>query len=112
MAVARRGCNKWVKWERNTARRRREVAVVSDKALEVQIAFCGPCGYAPWAVRVAEELVTGYSKQLAGVTLVPSTGGTFEIRAGEEVIFSLDNVGRFPEEGEVIEIMKEKQLLT
>lgn len=84
---------------------------MAEQSLEVQIEFCGPCGYAPWAVRVAEELINRCGKQLAGVTLVPSSGGTFEVRAGDEVIFSLDDIGRFPEEGEVVEILKKKQLL-
>ncbi|REJ34376.1 MAG: selenoprotein [Bacillota bacterium] len=84
---------------------------MSGAKLEVQIEYCGPCGYAPLAAQVAEELVTEYSSQLAGVTLVPSSGGTFEVRAGGRVVFSLDAVGRFPEKGEVSRLLKEKQLL-
>ena len=64
------------------------------------------------AARVAEELVTEYSALLGGVTLIPSSGGTFEVRAGNQVVFSLDTVGRFPEQGEVSRLMKDKQLLS
>lgn len=85
---------------------------MSGDKLEVQIEFCGPCGYAPLAARVAEELVTEYSALLGGVTLIPSSGGTFEVRAGNQVVFSLDTVGRFPEQGEVSRLMKDKQLLS
>jgi selT/selW/selH selenoprotein domain len=84
---------------------------LAGKTLEVQIEFCGPCGYAPWAIKAAEELVTHCGKQLAAVTLIPSSGGTFEVRAGSEVIFSLDQTGRFPEAGEIVRILQNKQLI-
>lgn len=84
---------------------------MAGKTLEVQIEFCGPCGYGPWAIKAAEELVNACGKQLRAVTLIPSSGGTFEVRAGDDVIFSLDQVGRFPEAGEIVAIMKKKQLI-
>lgn len=60
---------------------------------------------------MADELVTGHAHELAGVTLIPSSGGIFEVRVDGEVVYSKDSTGRFPEKGEVIEAMKEKKLL-
>lgn len=60
---------------------------------------------------MADELVTRFAPLLAGVTLIPSSGGIFEVRVDGQVVFSKDEAGRFPEKGEVIAAMKERQLL-
>ena len=36
-----------------------------------------------------------------GVTLIPSTGGVFEVAIGDQTIFSKKATGRFPETDEV-----------
>ena len=44
--------------------------------------------------------------------LVPSSGGVFEVTAGERVLFSKRAAGRFPEPGEVVSTIKESGLLS
>jgi selenoprotein W-related protein len=46
---------------------------------------------------MAQELLTTFSTDIGEVALVPGTGGVFEVRAGEEVIWSRAAEGRFPE---------------
>lgn len=53
----------------------------------------------------------GFTAQLSSVTLLPSSGGIFEVRAGGEVVFSKKEAGRFPEENEIPDVLKQKQLL-
>jgi selenoprotein W-related protein len=36
------------------------------------------------------------------VTLIPSSGGVFEVSLGDRTVFSKKEQGRFPEEGEVV----------
>jgi selenoprotein W-related protein len=36
------------------------------------------------------------------VRLIPSSGGVFEVRNGQQLLFSKRRLGRFPEEGEVL----------
>jgi selenoprotein W-related protein len=45
-----------------------------------------------------------------GVTaeLIESKGGVFEVVADGKTIFSKKNTGRFPEEGEVTELLRRK----
>jgi len=38
--------------------------------------------------------------------LIPGKGGVFDVRADEKVIYSKDNVGRFPKPGEVTALLK------
>ena len=45
----------------------------------------------------AQELLTTFQAELGEVALVPGTGGIFEVRVGEQVIWSRAAEGRFPE---------------
>ena len=40
------------------------------------------------------------------VSLIPSTGGVFEIKLNDEIIFSKKELNRYPEENEIEEIIK------
>lgn len=44
--------------------------------------------------------------QITELTLVPSSGGIFEIAANGEVLFSKEKLGRFPNEGEALELTR------
>ena len=44
-----------------------------------------------------------YKSKLEEVALVPSSGGAFEIRVGDELIFSKLATDRFPSEGSVLQ---------
>ncbi|TCP52819.1 selenoprotein W-related protein [Tumebacillus sp. BK434] len=43
-------------------------------------------------------------------TLVPASGGVFEVTFNGELIFSKKELGRFPEDGEVLELLKPRIL--
>lgn len=53
----------------------------------------------------------GFTAQLGTVTLLPSSGGIFEVRAAGDVVYSKEETERFPDENEVSGLLKEKQLL-
>lgn len=42
------------------------------------------------------------------VKIIPSSGGVFEIKLGDELIFSKKELDRFPEDNEVENIIKSK----
>jgi selenoprotein W-related protein len=39
------------------------------------------------------------------VELIPSSGGVFEVRVDEKLVYSKKALGRFPEEGEVANLI-------
>jgi selenoprotein W-related protein len=47
-------------------------------------------------------VLKNYHEKFSGVTLVPSTGGVFEVMLGDQLIFSKKREGRFPEEDEIL----------
>lgn len=62
----------------------------------------------PRAARVAEEILHDYHPQVESVTLVPSSGGVFEVSVDGELIYSKKQTGRHAEEGEVRRLFGER----
>lgn len=72
--------------------------------LAIEIEYCARCNFLPRAAWVAQELLHTYGDFVRGLTLVPSGGGVFEVRADGAVLFDNKAEGRFPE----IRELKEK----
>ncbi len=67
----------------------------------VSITYCTQCRWLLRAAWLAQELLTTFETELGEVALQPGTGGIFEIRVGDELIWSRKDEGRFPEAKEV-----------
>ncbi|MBW3597891.1 MAG: SelT/SelW/SelH family protein [Planctomycetes bacterium] len=63
----------------------------------VEIVYCTGCRWLLRAAWVAQELLTTFEKEIGEVALVPGEGGVFEVRAGEQLIWSRADEGRLPE---------------
>ena len=57
----------------------------------------------PRAASLATKMLDQYKSKLEEVALVPSSGGAFEIKVGDELIFSKLATDRFPSEGSVLQ---------
>lgn len=57
---------------------------------------------------MAQELLTTFTTELGEVALVPGTGGIFEVRLEEELIFSRKEQGRFPESKELKQLVRDR----
>ena len=68
-----------------------------DKGEMVEIKYCARCGWLPRSAWMAQELLGTFGEALGGVSLVPSGGGIFEVRADGELVWSREEKGRFPE---------------
>jgi len=74
---------------------------------KVEIEYCTQCRWLLRAAWMAQELLTTFEQDLAGVTLVPGTGGVFEVRLDGEVIFSRVDERRFPESKELKQLVRD-----
>lgn len=74
---------------------------MSEHKARVEIEYCTQCRWMLRAAWMAQELLVTFESELGGVTLVPGTGGVFEVRAGDRVIWSRRVEGRHPELVEV-----------
>lgn len=63
----------------------------------VEIRYCAKCGWLPRSAWMAQELLATFGEDIGGVALVPSDGGTFEVRAGGALVWSRAETGRFPD---------------
>ena len=73
----------------------------------IEITYCRLCGWGLRAGWMAQELLTAFAEEFGSVTLTPDrTGGVFEVRIDDEVIWSRKERGRFPEIKGVKQLMR------
>ena len=88
-------------------RRAREAAMAVSPMIE--ITYCRLCGWGLRAGWMAQELLPTFAEELGSVTLTPDgTGGVFEVRVNNEVIWSRKEQGRFPELKEIKQLVRDR----
>ena len=55
---------------------------------------------------MAADLLDKYGNNITKLTLIPSSGGVYEIMKNDQVIFSKKELNRFPELDELINIIE------
>ncbi|WP_250028765.1 SelT/SelW/SelH family protein [Paractinoplanes maris] len=73
----------------------------------LEIEYCTQCRWLLRAAWTAQELLTTFQKELGEVALVPGTGGVFEIRLDEELLWSRRESG-FPELPELKRLVRDR----
>ncbi len=73
----------------------------------IRIEYCTQCGWLLRAGWMAQELLTTFEKELSEVSLVPGTGGIFEVRTEDKVLWSRKKEGRFPDIKELKQIVRD-----
>lgn len=69
---------------------------MSDKP-RLSIIYCTQCNWLLRAGWMAQEVLSTFSLELGEVSLIPGTGGVFEIRLDGEVIWDRRRDGGFPD---------------
>ena len=72
---------------------------------QLKIEYCVVCNYYPRAAGLADQLRNHYG---IDALLVKSSGGVFEVKWGDELLFSKKKTGRFPEPGEVEGMLEQR----
>lgn len=75
---------------------------------KIRIEYCTSWGYISRAVALAEKLLNEHKNDIEELTIIPSSGGVFEISMNEELLFSKKELNRFPEDDEAENIIKDK----
>ncbi|APY10937.1 selenoprotein [Seonamhaeicola sp. S2-3] len=63
----------------------------------IKIIYCTQCKWLLRATWMSQELLTTFSEDIDALTLVPGTGGIFEIYANDVKIWSRKEMNGFPE---------------
>lgn len=74
----------------------------------VSVEYCTSWGYTGRAVALARTLLNEHENNLGGVNLIPSTGGIYEVKLDDNVIFSKKEAERYPEKDEVEELIRKE----
>jgi selenoprotein W-related protein len=74
---------------------------------KVEIEYCTQCRWLLRAAWLAQELLTTFETDLTAVSLLPGTGGVFEVRLNGAVIFSRKLAERFPESKELKQLIRD-----
>lgn len=80
---------------------------MADKR-RVEIIYCRQCRWLLRASWMAQELLTTFDVELGEVALVPGTGGIFEVRVGDELVWSRKEKGRFPDIKELKQLVRDR----
>ncbi|MEY3747994.1 MAG: hypothetical protein RL194_1453 [Pseudomonadota bacterium] len=78
------------------------------QANQIEIEYCTQCRWLLRAAWMAQELLTTFEGDLQRVSLLPGSGGVFEVRLNGECIFSRRDAGRFPEAKELKQSIRDR----
>ena len=71
--------------------------IVMEKP-QIEIEYCTKCKWLLRASWISQELLSTFSDEIGGITLIPSNiSGIFEIRYGREIIWDRDKKKGMPE---------------
>lgn len=74
---------------------------------KIEIEYCTQCRWLLRAAWIAQELLTTFDSDIQSLSLVPGTGGIFEVRLNGALIFSRKTEGRFPESKELKQLIRD-----
>ena len=57
---------------------------------------------------MSQELLTTFVEEAGEVALLPGTGGIFEVKVNDEIVFSRKEQGRFPDIKELKQLVRDK----
>lgn len=64
-------------------------------------------GYLKRAVALTQKVLSEHKKKISFANLKPSGSKSFEVKLDDELLFSKKNTGRYPNENEVEDMVKE-----
>jgi selenoprotein W-related protein len=81
---------------------------MSKRSPSIEIEYCTQCRWLLRAAWTAQELLTTFQDEIGEVCLQPGTGGIFEVRIGEDIVWSRAKEQRFPEMKELKQLIRDR----
>ena len=73
----------------------------------VEIVYCTQCRWLLRAAWMGQELLTTFEHEIHALTLIPGSGGIFEVRANGVLLWSRARDGGFPEIGSLKRLVRD-----
>jgi len=80
----------------------------TSNKFNLSIEYCVPCDYSSQALLAATSIIKNFQNSIDHLVLITGTKGIFDVKINDELVFSKNQIKRFPEEGELINIIKDK----
>ena len=77
----------------------------SGTALPVTIEYCVVCGHLARALSLAEDILLVHPERVSSMTLLPGSGGVYEVRYGERLLHSRLASGVFPDDEAIVDMI-------
>lgn len=74
----------------------------------VEIEYCTQCRWLLRAAWMAQELLTTFQDEIGELALLPGTGGIFEVRVEQDLVWSRAAQARFPEMKELKQKIRDR----
>ena len=74
----------------------------------VEIQYCRQCQWMLRAAWYAQELLTTFGEELGEVALVPGTGGVFEVRCDNTLIWDRQAMQGFPDIKQLKQLLRDQ----
>jgi len=81
---------------------------MTDAKPKLSITYCTQCNWLLRSAWMAQEVLSTYSLEMGEVTLIPGTGGVFEIRLDGEMVWERKRDGGFPDVKALKQIVRDK----
>jgi len=75
---------------------------------KVEIIYCKQCRWLARSAWMAQKLLTTFDEEISELSLVPGTGGIFEVKVNNKILWSLKKEGRFPEIKELKKFVRDE----
>ena len=79
----------------------------TDSLPKIRITYCTQCMWLLRAAWMAQELLSTFGAELGEVTLVPGTGGVFNISCNDQLIWERKRDGGFPEAARLKQLVRD-----
>ena len=73
----------------------------------ISILYCTQCNWMLRSAWMAQELLSTFGQSLGEVALIPGTGGNFEIRVDQQLVWERKRDGGFPGPKELKQIIRD-----
>jgi selenoprotein W-related protein len=74
----------------------------------LSITYCTQCNWLLRAAWMAQEVLQTFGLEMAAVTLVPGTGGIFEITLSGELVWERKRDGGFPDVRQLKQLVRDR----
>lgn len=81
---------------------------MTDRKPTLEITYCTQCNWLLRSAWMAQEVLSTFSLEMGAVTLVPGTGGIFEIRLDGDLIWERKRDGGFPDVKQLKQMVRDR----